>query len=66
EKKIRDLPADDQQALLRFAFEGDYTTPTCASCGVKMVARDSKRGAFWGCQHYPRCKTTLPMRGQPV
>lgn len=48
--------------LLDFAFEGDYRTPTCASCGTRMVARDSKRGAFWGCAHYPRCRTTLAMR----
>jgi restriction system protein len=62
EKKILELPAEKQDALRAFAFEGDYRSPTCASCGVKMVARDSKRGPFWGCTHYPRCKTTLPMR----
>jgi restriction system protein len=61
-KKILDLPLDKQKALLDVAFEGDYRTPTCASCGTKMVARDSKRGAFWGCIYYPRCKTTLAMR----
>lgn len=61
-KKIHDLPPEKQKALLEHAFEGDYRTPTCASCGTKMVARDSKRGAFWGCIHYPRCKTTLSMR----
>lgn len=60
--KILDLPPEMQKALLDFAFEGDYRTPTCASCGVKMMARDSKRGPFWGCVHYPRCKTTLTMR----
>lgn len=60
--KILQLPAEKQQALLDFAFEGDYRTPTCASCGVKMLARDSKRGPFWGCVHYPRCKNTLAMR----
>jgi restriction system protein len=64
EKKIRDLSKDDQDALLRFAFDGDYRTPTCASCGIKMLARDSNRGPFWGCRHYPRCKTTLPMRSK--
>lgn len=57
--KLLDLPLEKQHALLKFAFEGDYRTPSCASCGVKMVTRDSKRGAFWGCPHYPRCKTTL-------
>lgn len=61
-KKILDLPLEKQRALLDAAFEGDYRTPTCASCGSKMVARDSKRGAFWGCIYYPRCKTTLALR----
>jgi restriction system protein len=62
EKKILELPAEKQEALLELAFEGDYRTPTCASCGVKMVVREGKRGRFWGCTHYPRCKNTLPMR----
>jgi restriction system protein len=62
-KKLLDLPVEKQNALLGFAFDGDYRTPTCASCGTKMLARDSKRGPFWGCAHYPRCKTTLAMRG---
>lgn len=61
-RKLLDLPEERRRALLEFAFAGDFHTPTCASCGVKMVARDSRRGAFWGCTHYPRCKTMLPMR----
>ena len=64
--KLLDLPSDKQAALLAFAFDGDFYTPSCASCGVKMLARDSRRGAFWGCVHYPRCKTTLPMRQHSV
>ncbi|MGI4717348.1 MAG: restriction endonuclease [Janthinobacterium lividum] len=60
--KILDLPPEKQKALLDYAFKGDYRTPTCASCGIKMVARDGKRGRFWGCVQYPRCKTTLAMR----
>ncbi len=50
--------------LLAFATEGDWTTPTCPSCGAKMVDRDSKRGRFWGCSNFPNCKATLGMRGQ--
>lgn len=61
--KLRDLPKERQDALLKFAFEGDYKTPTCPSCGIKMTKRDSKRGAFWGCVNYPRCKSTFVIRG---
>jgi restriction system protein len=60
-RKIQDLPQDKQDTLRQFAFEGDYRTPTCASCGIKMAKRESKRGAFWGCVHYPRCKSTFPI-----
>jgi restriction system protein len=52
------LPEDKRKKLLAFATEGDYTTPTCASCGVKMV-RSGKKGEFWGCENFPRCRFTL-------
>lgn len=55
---------EQQKALLEVALEGDYWIPTCASCGIKMVPRKSRKdgGEFWGCSNYPRCKTTMPMR----
>lgn len=56
------LPAAAQLQLLAFATEGDYTTPSCPSCGVKMIKRESKRGVFWGCRHYPRCRQMLGVR----
>jgi restriction system protein len=53
-----------QQDLLSIAYEGEYWRPTCASCGVKLVERQSKKDgtSFWGCQNYPRCRTTMQMR----
>ena len=56
------LPEALRQQLLDFATTGDWTTPTCPSCGVKMAARDSKRGRFWGCVKFPKCRATLQMR----
>jgi len=61
-RKILDLPSATHASLKDFAFAGDYRTPTCASCGVKLVKRDGKTGAFWGCINYPRCRTTMKMR----
>ena len=61
---IKRLPQEAQDRLLSFATRGDYMTPTCASCGVKMVKRDSKRGMFWGCVNYPRCKQKLNIARQ--
>lgn len=54
---ILKLPEEKKAKLLAFATEGNYTTPTCASCGIKMVWR--AKGGFWGCKNYPKCKTTL-------
>lgn len=51
---------DEQKAkLLSFATEGDYTTPSCASCGTKLVKRTSNNKSFWGCSNFPRCRTTM-------
>ena len=62
-KLIATRTPEQQQTLLKVAFEGDYWRPTCASCGVKMVERTPSKGGthFWGCSHYPRCKSRLPM-----
>lgn len=58
--EIQKLAPDDRKNLLLLATEGDFTTPTCVSCNVKMTWRDG--GAykpFWGCVNYPRCKNKL-------
>ncbi len=64
-KSILKLPEEKQASLLRLATTGDYATPTCASCGVKLIARKPKLGGkpFWGCVNYPRCKMKLYVAG---
>jgi restriction system protein len=59
--KLAGLPADAPSRLLAEATAGDYTTPTCPSCGVETTLRTSRKdgGQFWGCRHYPRCRVTL-------
>ncbi len=59
---IKRLSEDSQEKLLSLATKGDYKTPTCASCGIKMVRRSGSRGEFWGCTNYPRCKQMLNLR----
>lgn len=59
--KIKGLTETDQATLLRIATAGDYRTPTCPQCGIKMTLRngvDGKR-AFWGCVKFPKCRSTL-------
>ena len=60
------LPQEQKKYLIEFATFGDYRTPTCPSCDVKMVSRTASKGKsagsnFWGCKHYPRCKQTFKM-----
>jgi len=62
-ERIRALEADKQAKLLARAFEGDYRTPTCAACGVKMVERQSKDSSFWGCRNYPKCRVKIARAG---
>ena len=61
---INRLADADKQALLAFATEGDYHTPTCPTCGIKMrhVSGTGGRNDFWGCLNYPRCRQKLGMR----
>jgi len=60
-ERIRALDQYKQATLLAKAFKGDYRTPTCAACGVKLVERDGKNGPFWGCTNYPKgCHVRLP------
>ncbi|OGA69349.1 MAG: hypothetical protein A3F77_13545 [Betaproteobacteria bacterium RIFCSPLOWO2_12_FULL_67_28] len=60
-QRILERPPADQERLLRVATEGDYLTPSCPSCGTKLVRRENKkdRSAFWGCTGFPRCRYTL-------
>lgn len=36
---IMKLPEESQQKLLALATEGDYKTPSCSACGIKMVSK---------------------------
>ena len=61
-KRIMERSRADRERLLEIATEGDYLTPTCASCGIKLVSRRNKKdnSTFWGCINYPQCWYTLP------
>lgn len=66
-KLINELSEDEKAELLKIATDGDYTTPTCVRCNVKMIKKTAKTGinagnTFWGCINYPRCKQKLFIR----
>lgn len=57
-RKLSELADDRKVVLLRTATDGDFTTPTCPSCAIKMVSRTNRKDqtTFWGCRNYPRCR----------
>jgi restriction system protein len=64
-QKIAALSDSDRADLLREVTAGDYTTPTCPRCDIKMVLRSGPIGQFWGCSNYsfrPSCRQTFKMR----
>ena len=63
---IGKLSAEKQEELLALALEGDYRTPTCPRCGIKMTLREGKGSGrdFWGCLRFPRCRATLVYKAE--
>jgi len=41
-------------------------TRECEKCGKPMVVRTSRRGAFWGCTGYPKCRNLVAIEGAQV
>lgn len=59
-EQIYTLDSDVQLELLNQATIGDYKTPSCPRCGIKLIKRDSKYGKiFWGCKNFPQCRYTM-------
>ena len=61
---LQRLPEESRNQLLTFATAGDYTTPTCPTCGTKMrlVTGSEGRRDFWGCTNFPKCRQKLGAR----
>ncbi|RBP52908.1 restriction endonuclease [Arenicella xantha] len=59
--EIEKLNEARQQALLREITVGDYTTPSCPNCDVKLVERTAQKTGkvFWGCSNFPRCRHVM-------
>ena len=59
--KLLALPQEQQAALLASAFGDAESLPNCPTCGMLLLARSGKRGAFWSCGNYPGCTTMIPV-----
>lgn len=56
-----------QASILEKITQGDYKTPSCPRCDIKLVLRMTKKGAskglqFWGCGNFPHCRYTMQLR----
>ena len=64
-KEILELDELANEKLLMFATNGDYQTPTCPKCDIKMVKKKNKKDpdiVFWGCRNYPKCTQTFQFK----
>ncbi len=59
---IKRLPEAARKSLLEFATAGDYKTPTCPACGIKMkrVSGTAGGSGSWECHNTPRCSAEVP------
>jgi restriction system protein len=59
--KLAELVPEKALALYKLATQGDFRTPTCPSCAIKMTSRKSTAYGrpYWGCRNYPACKQTF-------
>ena len=56
---IAEMSAEAQRELLVVSTTGDYTTPTCPTCGTKLVERTIGGKEKWACPTFPRCRYTM-------
>ncbi len=63
---IKRLRQAQQMKLLDMATEGDYKTPTCPACDIKMVSLHGPHQDkyYWACVNKPVCKHIMPRRAQ--
>jgi len=63
---LKRLRPSQQKKLLARTIEGDYRTPTCPACNVKMISLlgPHQNKYYWGCIYKPKCKHIMPRKAQ--
>jgi predicted RNA-binding Zn-ribbon protein involved in translation (DUF1610 family) len=56
--QIPDYAKRSEQLGLQAKTEPKKTDAVCPECGAPLVQRNSRRGVFYGCSKYPKCKFT--------
>ena len=57
---FRNLPRKQHAFIVSQAFTGDFETPSCPACEIKMVAMDEPQPR-WVCPMKPSCRHSFPM-----
>jgi len=55
--------AREEKPVIEVAGIEPGATRECEKCGKPMVVRTSRRGAFWGCTGYPKCRNLVAIEG---
>lgn len=59
------LPQIERTALLQHVTRGDYSTPSCPKCEVKMIRKPGQPGRsdYWACANFRACRSRpIPVR----
>lgn len=59
------LPPIECTALLQHVTRGDYSTPSCPKCEVKMIRKPGQQGRsdYWACANFRACRSRpIPVR----
>lgn len=58
------LPQIVRARILADVTAGDFTTPSCPRCNVKLVVREKggDGNQVWGCRRFPHCRYTMKLR----
>jgi hypothetical protein len=58
-EKSTSLPSSDSlrrnAERKRLVFDLESQAPMCGRCGERMVLRETRASAFWGCSTFPKC-----------
>jgi restriction system protein len=65
-RQLQTLDETERAALLQHVTRGDYVTPSCPKCEIKMIRKAGRAGRsdFWSCPNFGSCRTRpIAVRG---